>query len=193
MAGSAFVLLVLAIAQAPSFWHVDSFLKKYSGNNLYSNANTSQLPSVAYTQATLSQQQDLAAEETGASTGEAVLGASTYDKSVPAQFSSLQIATSQDNSAAAIQSYATQVNVVIADEVTKNSTPAQFQKLASDLQAIAVPSSIEDYQRLLVESAILASTGDPQDLMAEITPVMQTISAAVQGSTNVTLPVLGSS
>src|SRR5665213_1120945 len=97
---SALVLLVLAVVQVPFSWHAKDFIKKYSGNSLYANANPSQLPSTAYTQYALDKQQGASGVNAN---GTAVLGASTYDTSVPAKFSSLPILTSPDNSTAAIQ------------------------------------------------------------------------------------------
>lgn len=191
---SALVLLVLAAVQAPSIWHAKDFAKEYSGNNIYGNANPSQLPSQAYTQYALDTQNGTAENGTAengagaAGSGEAVLGASTYDTSIPAQFSSLQIVTSPDSSAAAIQQYADQAGIVIENEDVKGATAAQFKKIASDLQAIAVPSNLADYQRLLVESFVLKATGDPKNLMAQISPVMLSIASSVQGSVGITLP-----
>ena len=198
MGGAALVLLVLAVAQAPAYTQAKDFAQQYSGK-LYANVDVSQLPSPELTQYALNYnrvQQGLTPVNPDGSayayTGSApaVLGASTYDKSIPQKFSDVKVQVSTDTSAAAVQAYADQVNVVLTNEGAASMSAAQLPKLEADLSAIAVPSSIEDYQRLLVGSYQLRASGDPQHLAQQVGAVMETISASVKGSTNIQLPAV---
>ena len=200
MGGAAVLLIVLGIAQTPAFLRADAFAKKYSNGNLYANADPSTLPSPELTQYALNYQrvqQGLNPVNpdgseyayAGSRQAEAVLGASTYDKSIPQKFASLNVATLSDNSDAAVQAYASQASVVLTNEDVSGATPAQLKNVAASLQAIAAPSSLEDYQRLLVESFLLRANGDPQHELTEVQQVLETISESLQGTANITLPV----
>ncbi len=114
-------------------------------------------------------------QSAGAQTS-AVLGATTYDKNFAEQFNSIPLQLIADNSTAALQTYAGQVNAVLqADNAAglvsaakksgaeKNGGLSAAQnKFIQDFQAIAVPDSLLDYARMFIGSYALQFVGDPK-------------------------------
>jgi hypothetical protein len=93
--------------------------------------------------------------------GGAVLGASTLSLDVEKQMAALPIKFAYNDTVGAAQIYAQQVTVVTKTDIDQS-------KLAKDLLVIAVPPSLENYQRLIVTKAQLnaqlqsATTSDQQ-------------------------------
>ncbi len=96
----------------------------------------------------------LAADNSGGK----VLGASQYNQDIIDQFEPINVATSTDNSKQAFLNYIDQVEIVkradkvsllLGGNVLQRSKEGQ-NKFISDLKAIAVPSVLVDYQKLLL-------------------------------------------
>jgi len=96
---------------------------------------------------------------------EQVLGASTVDPKILAQFKSISVTTTEDNSKAAFLNYIQQVSIiqqgdsaamlaadggVYSGAALQPDTVSHQNKLIADLQNLAVPSALADYDRMLI-------------------------------------------
>ena len=138
----------------------------------YMLAQNSQLHPQAQAQSEVTSQSLAQASQSQAEQS-AVLGTSTYDKNFAAQFNSVPLDLSADNSASALQIYAGQVRAVVAgdnaDALLQNAKkfPAKTgeltapeQKFIRDFQAITVPDSLLDYARMFIGNYALQFVGD---------------------------------
>ncbi len=102
--------------------------------------------------------QPLAGNIGGNSTGAQVLGATEYNPNIAKEFSNIKVTLSANNSSTALAEYANQVRTIIDSEnaaglIFAKQTPDLLEKqdkLLVDLGNLVVPSVFEDYHRLLL-------------------------------------------
>jgi len=106
----------------------------------------------------------------------AVLGASTLSPSIEKQMATLPVKLAYADTVGAAQTYVQQVKII-------EQADTDQAKLASDLLIIAVPPSLENYQRLIVTKAQLnaqlastTSSTQQQSITANISVINQQIS-----------------
>jgi hypothetical protein len=120
----------------------------------------------------------------------AVLGASTLSPDVESQLSGVPITDTYQDTVGAANIYAAQVQTVVSAD---SGNPA---KLAQDLTPIAVPKTLEEYQRLIVVRAeyqaqlSAANVNQQAQIQANITAISQQVQTQVSNmaSQGVTLP-----
>lgn len=124
--------------------------------------------------------------------GARVLGAATYNKDYVDQLD-IHVKTLSTNTPEGIANYAQQINLIYDTDQVASGLKPQEQKFLNDISELGAPSSIIDYQKLLIrfyqlDLARQSGQVSAQEEMSQVAPQLDQIRNALQQAYGYVLP-----